>query len=346
MNQSFNRRRFLASTAAALAAPYFLRAQGSPNAKLNIACIGTAGRAAGDIDGVKGENIVALCDVDEAHLNKAGEKFPGAKKYRDFRKMLEQKDIDAVVVGTPDHTHAVCAVYAMRSGRHVYCEKPLARTVSEVRAMSDTAAQTKRVTQMGNQIQSHQAYRTAVALVHQGAIGKVKEVHSWQSGAMGWILADDRPAGGQPVPAGVHWNDWLGVAPERPYQPRIYHSFNWRAWQDFSNGQLGDFGCHILDPVFMALKLTAPRTITAEDFQRLTLTDLEGLSSAQAEALGRLAFPLIIEPGATHVTPVSWPQAMAAATSGVSPPSEKESGVIFNTPITSGRKDGPSTTSR
>ena len=117
MNQSFNRRRFLASTAAALAAPYFLRAQGSPNAKLNIACIGTAGRAAGDIDGVKGENIVALCDVDEAHLNKAGEKFPGAKKYRDFRKMLEQKDIDAVVVGTPDHTHAVCVVSALRSGR-------------------------------------------------------------------------------------------------------------------------------------------------------------------------------------------------------------------------------------
>ena len=122
----------------------------------------------------------------------------------------------------------------------------------------------KVVTQMGNQIQSHEAYRTAVKLVHDGVIGKVKEVHSWQSGAMGWIMADDRPAGSKPIPETLHWDDWLGVAPARPYLPTIYHSFNWRGWQDFSNGQLGDFGCHILDPVFSALKLTAPLTISAD----------------------------------------------------------------------------------
>jgi predicted dehydrogenase len=120
------------------------------------------------------------------------------------------------------------------------------------------------VTQMGNQIQSHPGYRTAVRLVHDGVIGKVREVHSWQSGGMRWMLVDDRPPGSAPIPETVHWDEWLGVAPERPYLPNIYHSFNWRAWQDFSNGQLGDFGCHILDPVFMALKLGSPLSIRAE----------------------------------------------------------------------------------
>lgn len=117
------------------------------------------------------------------------------------------------------------------------------------------------VTQMGNQIQSHEFYRTAVKLVHDGAIGKVKEVFSWQSGKMGWMSTDDRPGGEDPVPPTVHWDEWLGVAPPRPFKNSIYHSFNWRAWQDFSNGQLGDFGCHILDPVFMALKLTSPTSV-------------------------------------------------------------------------------------
>jgi predicted dehydrogenase len=126
------------------------------------------------------------------------------------------------------------------------------------------ARKNKVVTQMGNQIQSHWAYRTAVKAVHDGLIGKVKEVISWQAGVMKWMLVDDRPAGMDPVPKGVHWDEWLGVAPERPYKEKVYHSFNWRAWQDFSNGQLGDFGCHILDPVFLALKLTAPTTIRAE----------------------------------------------------------------------------------
>jgi predicted dehydrogenase len=152
----------------------------------------------------------------------------------------------------------------MQLGKHVHCQKPLTHSVFEARQMRLAAQKNDVVTQMGNQIQSHEAYRTAVKLVHDGVIGKVREVHSWQSGKMGWMLADDRPAGSEPVPETLHWNEWLGVAPERPYLPKLYHSFNWRAWQDFSNGQLGDFGCHILDPVFMALKLTAPLTIRAD----------------------------------------------------------------------------------
>lgn len=267
-----NRRRFLlraASTVAALPALSYGRVLGA-NGKLRMASVGCGGKGWSDLTATAAcpkVEVVALCDIDESkeHLGRAAEKYPAATRHTDWRKLFGQaKSFDAVIVSTPDHMHAPVSLAAMELGKPVQCQKPLTHTVHEARQMRLAATKHKVVTQMGNQIQSHQAYRTAVALVHQGAIGKVKEVHSWQSGAMGWILADDRPAGGQPVPAGVHWNDWLGVAPERPYQPRIYHSFNWRAWQDFSNGQLGDFGCHILDPVFMALKLTAPRTITAE----------------------------------------------------------------------------------
>jgi hypothetical protein len=136
--------------------------------------------------------------------------------------------------------------------------------VFEARQLRLAAKRAGVVTQMGNQIQSHVAYRTAVKLVHDGLIGKVQEVHSWQSGAMRWLIESDRPPGSDPVPPTLAWDNWLGVAPERPYKEKIYHPFNWRGWQDFSAGQLGDFGCHILDPVFMALELTAPTSIRAE----------------------------------------------------------------------------------
>jgi predicted dehydrogenase len=159
--------------------------------------------------------------------------------------------------------HAPVALPGMELGKHVQCQKPLTHTVFEARQMRLAAKKHKVVTQMGNQIQSHAAYRTAVKLVHDGAIGKVSEVHSWQAGSMYWILVDDRPMGADEIPAPVAWDLWLGVAPERPYKRKIYHSFNWRAWRDFSNGQLGDFGCHILDPVFMALELTAPTSVHA-----------------------------------------------------------------------------------
>jgi predicted dehydrogenase len=169
-----------------------------------------------------------------------------------------------VIVSTPDHMHAPIALPAMALGKHVYCQKPLTHTVNEARQMRAAAAKARIVSQMGNQIHSHAFYRTAVKLVHSGVIGKVREVHSWQSGRLGWMLVDDRPAGSDPVPATLDWDAWLGVAPERPYKDKIYAPFNWRAWQDYSSGQLGDFGCHILDPVFCALKLSAPKTIVAE----------------------------------------------------------------------------------
>ncbi len=262
MNQSLNRRRFLATSAGVLAAPYFSRSQGSPNGKLNIACIGTAGRAAGNIEGVKGENIVALCDVDSAHLAKAGEKFPAAKRYADFRKMLEQKDIDAVVVATPDHTHAVCAVAAMRSGRHVYCEKPLARTISEVRAMSDTAVATQRITQMGNQIHSHPGnnYRRVVELVQSGAIGAVQEVHVWA----GAIYGDKKlMANPPPPPASLDYDLWLGPVQYVSYRPE-FAPFHWRHFWHFGGGTLADFWCHFGDLAHWALDLKYPSTIEAE----------------------------------------------------------------------------------
>jgi predicted dehydrogenase len=160
--------------------------------------------------------------------------------------------------------HAPVGLAAMQLGKHLFCQKPLTHSVFEARQMQLAARKYRVVTQMGNQVQSHEAYLTAVKLVHDGVIGKVKEVHSWQAGKMGWLLTDDRPPGADPIPEGLHWDGWLGVARERPYKTRLYHSFNWRAWQDFSNGQLGDFGCHILDPVFLALGLTAPTAVRAE----------------------------------------------------------------------------------
>ncbi len=269
-----SRRRFLKQVAisgAALSIPAasWSRVLGA-NDRLRVASVGTGGKGWSDLTATAASprvQVVALCDVDETkeHLGRAAEAYPQARKFTDWRKLFdEHKDFDAVIVSTPDHMHAPVSLPAMQLGKHVQCQKPLTHTVYEARQMRLAAKRAGVVTQMGNQIQSHEAYRTAVKLVHDGVIGKVREVHSWQSGRMQWMLVDDRPAGSEPVPDTLHWDEWLGVAPQRPYLPKIYHSFNWRAWQDFSNGQLGDFGCHILDPVFMALKLTAPITIRAD----------------------------------------------------------------------------------
>lgn len=274
MSLRSTRRQFLkqltvAGAAVSWSAASWSRVLGA-NDRLRIASVGTGGKGWSDLVATAASphvQVVGLCDIDESmeHLGRAALKYPDAQRFTDWRKLFDQQQsFDAVIVSTPDHMHAPISLPAMQLGKHVQCQKPLTHTVFEARQMKLAAQKYKVVTQMGNQIQSHEAYRTAVKLVHDGVIGKVKEVHSWQSGAMGWILADDRPAGSAPVPETVHWNDWLGVAPERPYLPRLYHSFNWRGWQDFSNGQLGDFGCHILDPVFMALKLTAPTSIQAE----------------------------------------------------------------------------------
>ena len=267
--RSFLKDSVVAGSAVSLSALSWSRVYGA-NSRLRVASVGVGGKGWSDLTATANTSkvqVVALCDIDESkeHMGRAAEKFADARRYTDWRKLFEnQRDFDAVIVSTPDHMHAPISLPAMQLGKHVQCQKPLTHTVYEARQMQLTARKHKVVTQMGNQIQSYSEYRTAVSLVHSGVIGKVREVHSWQSGAMGWILVDDRPTGSEPVPSTIHWDQWLGVAPTRPYIPKIYHAFNWRAWRDFSNGQLGDFGCHILDPVFMALKLTAPTSVRAE----------------------------------------------------------------------------------
>jgi predicted dehydrogenase len=271
--QQLSRRQFLKGVAAggtlALSAASWSRVRGA-NERLRLASVGVGGKGWSDLTEVAASPhvaVVALCDVDESmpHLGRAAEKYPRAKRFTDWHHLLDQaREFDACTVSTPDHMHAAVALAAMQLGKHVHCQKPLTHTVFEARQMRLAARKHRLVTQMGNQIQSHQAYRTAVKLVHDGLIGKVQEVHSWQAGAMRWLLVDDRPPGADPIPEKLHWDDWLGVAPARPYKARLYHSFNWRAWQDFSNGQLGDFACHILDPVFLALNLTAPTSVRAE----------------------------------------------------------------------------------
>jgi predicted dehydrogenase len=231
----------------------------SPNEKLNLGVIGTANRAAEDIKGVRGENIVALCDVDSILLDAAQQKFPNAKRYTDFRKMLEQKDIDAVVVATPDHFHAVATVAALKSGRPVYCEKPLTHTISEARIVAATARKTGLATQMGNQIHATKHYRRVVELVKSGAIGPVREVHCW----VGYPWETLPKPAGEPVPATLDYEQWLGPVDYRPYS-KEYVPFKWRRWWAFGGGTLSDFCCHLTDLAFWALDLKAPLTIEAE----------------------------------------------------------------------------------
>ncbi|WP_437226816.1 Gfo/Idh/MocA family oxidoreductase [Planctomicrobium sp. SH661] len=267
-----NRRTFLKSTAMAglagtLISPRITRADA--NSKLNLAVVGVGGQGWGDLNAIAASpyvNVVALCDIDESpqFMGRAAEKFSKAERFTDWRKLLELKGIDAVQVSTPDHMHAPVSLAAMALGKHVYCEKPLTHTVQEARLMRQAAEKAKVVTQMGNQIHSHDFYRQATQAVHDGTIGKVKEVFSWRSGDPSWRKWTDRLPGSDPVPSTVHWDNWIGVAPERPYKSECYHSFNWRNWQDFGTGQLGDFGCHILDPVFTSLKLTAPTSIRGQ----------------------------------------------------------------------------------
>src|SRR4051812_39311069 len=240
------------------------------NGKLRYAAIGTGGKGKEDLEQISSSprvEVVAICNVDESepHLGWAAEKFPKAAKFTDYRRLMDKAQMfDAVSVSTPDHMHAPIALAAMALGKHVFCQKPLAHTVYEAREMREAAQRHGLVTQMGNQIQSHHVYRNAVQLVHDGAIGKVKEVHSWQAGGMDWLVTPMRPKDSDPVPKTLNWDVWLGVAPVRQFKKGLYHPWNWRAWQDFATGQLGDFGCHILDPVFMALELTAPTSIEAE----------------------------------------------------------------------------------
>jgi predicted dehydrogenase len=236
-------------------------ARGYPaNGRLNIGVIGTANRAGANLHAVSGENIAAICDVDDNFLAAAHAKHPQAKTYNDFRKMLGQKQLDAVVVGTPDHTHAAATMAALRSGRPVYCEKPLAHDVFEVRAVTQAAARLKLATQAGTQIHATDNYRRVVELVESGAIGSVSEVHVWCGREFEVPSRLPDPA---PVPQSLHWDLWLGPAPVRPYSP-AYHPRGWRRWWAFGGGTLGDMGSHYMDLPFWALKLRAPTAIEAE----------------------------------------------------------------------------------
>jgi predicted dehydrogenase len=239
----------------------------SPNAKLNVACIGVGGRGAGDVDGVKGENIVALCDVDKRSLDGQAKKFPQAKLFRDYRKMLDEigKEIDAVTVATPDHSHAHASVLAMRLGKHCYCEKPLSHDVWEARLMRETAKEKKVATQCGNQGTASGNMRKAVEWIRAGALGDVKEIHVWTNRPI-WPQSPgvkDRPKEGKPVPEWLDWDLFLGPAKDRPYHD-AYHPFKWRGWWDFGTGALGDMACHTANLPFMAAKLGAPTSVEAQ----------------------------------------------------------------------------------
>jgi len=241
------------------------------NSKLNIAAIGVAGRGGDDVNGVASQNLVALCDVHESHAAKTFERFPSARKFRDFRRMFDEihGQIDAVVIGTPDHTHAPAGVMAMKLGKHCYCEKPLTHSVHEARVMANLANDKKLVTQMGTQIHAGTNYRRVVELVQTGAIGPVAEVHVWMGANLnGPAVPTDRsqpdaPTDKPDVPADLDWDLWLGPAAYRPYSP-AYAPFQWRYWWNFANGQLGDFFCHFCDLAFWALKLRHPTTVEAE----------------------------------------------------------------------------------
>jgi len=276
MADKLTRRRFLdygARASAAAATAFYVNprpalASKSALEKLNIAAIGTANRAAADISGCASQNIVALVDIDANFLEAAAMKYQGARKYRDFRVMLEKEseNIDAVIVGTPDHTHAPAAAMAMRMGKHTYCEKPLTHTVYEARRLAELAAENQVVTQMGNQIHASDNYRRVVEIVESGVIGPVREVHVW----VGVQYDGGTLTTNVPKPANVDWDLWLGPTRKREYvestikgEHQTVHPFHWRWFWEYGNGGLGDFGCHYMDLAHWALNLKHPTRISA-----------------------------------------------------------------------------------
>jgi predicted dehydrogenase len=277
---SLSRRRFsqLLATSAlgTLVAPAFLRGQ-NLNGKLNVAVIGAGGRGGSNLAEVgRTENVVALCDVSENALDAVQKRFPQTKRFTDFRKLYEiEKEFDAVVVSTCEHTHAFATLPALRLGKHVYCEKPLSYNIWEARVIREAAVEAKVATQMGTQIHAGDNYRRVVELVQSGAIGPVREAHVWVGRAWGWqsdeaakrnndiVSVRERPSETSPVPPGLNWDLWLGPAPYRPFNQVYYPGPKWYRWWDFGNGTMSDLGSHWNDLPFWALKLQAPLTIEA-----------------------------------------------------------------------------------
>ncbi len=270
VKSKMNRRDFLLSGAGSVAAftivpRHVLGGPGNtpPSEKLNIAGIGVGGRGGSDINAVSSENIVALCDVDDKKAGETFEKYPKAKKYYDFRVMLEkeEKNIDAVVVGAPDHIHAPASMMAIKMGKHVYVEKPMTHSIYEARMLTEAARKYKVATQMGNQGHSGEGCRLICEWIWDGAIGPVREVHCWTNRPI-WPQGIDRPEEVHEVPSSLKWDLWLGPAPERPFN-KCYQPFKWRGWWDFGTGALGDMACHIMDPAVWALKLDNPTSVKA-----------------------------------------------------------------------------------
>lgn len=276
MTPQFNRRGFLGAGAAGLGYFYTAtarsatRAAQKPNETLRIAGIGVGGKGSSDIDqaGNVGR-VVALCDIDDRHLAPKVQKWPEAKVFHDFRELLDgyHKEIDAVTVSTPDHTHALASLMAIRRGKHVYCQKPLTHTVFEARVLKEAARKHGVCTQMGNQGSAEDGLRRAVELIQGGIIGGVTEVHVWTNRPV-WPQAPEitaRPDKADVWPKEVHWDPFIGGAPLRPYVEKVYHPFNWRGWWDYGTGAIGDMACHTANMAFRALKLEYPTKISAEN---------------------------------------------------------------------------------
>ena len=276
MTRGMTRRQVLTSAAAGLgylyAAPAFsaVRIQGA-NKRLRVAGIGVGGKGSSDIDqAAQFMEVVALCDIDEPRLGEKAKKWPQAKTFFDYRKLFDDtallKAIDAVVVSTPDHTHALPSILAMRAGKHVYCQKPLTHDVYEAHLMREEAKKNKVCTQMGNQGTTANGLRRAVELIRAGELGEVTEVHVWTNRPI-WpqapAITDKNPPPPAPLPKGVHWDEFLGPAPERPYAKGI-HPFAWRGFWDYGTGAIGDMACHTANMAFMALELDHPVQVSAE----------------------------------------------------------------------------------
>jgi hypothetical protein len=278
---AISRRSFLRNTAlaaaAAIGAPAIVRGQ-NLNSLLDIAMIGCGGRGGGNLQEVRGENIVALCDVNAKNVDAVATQFPKAEKFSDFRKMYDKlKSYDAVVVSTCEHTHAFATLPALKLGKHVYCEKPLAHNVWEARIIREAANKAKVATQMGTQIHAGNNYRRVVELVQSGSIGPVREVHVWVNRRWGWqaseeeskiepadiVFSHDRPTAVDPVPAGLDWELWLGPAPKRPFNNMYFPGPKWYRWWEWGSGTMSDLGSHWIDLPFWALNLQHPLTIEA-----------------------------------------------------------------------------------
>lgn len=301
MKKRHSRRNFLKNTAKAAIAftivpRHVLGGAGHipPSDRLNIAFIGAGGKAADSIGKLKGsERLAAFCDVDDRRAADTYQQYPDVPRFKDFRKMLDAagRDIDAVVISTPDHTHAVATLASMQAGKHVYVEKPLTHNIREARTLLEAARKYKVVTQMGNQGASMDCNAELAEWVQAGAIGKVSRVHVWTNRPV-WPQGVPTPAPGESIPSELDWDLWLGPAKERPFSAR-YLPFGWRGWWDFGTGALGDMGCHLIDPVYRALKLTVPTaveasaaTVWSNDFQEADYPD-----SCPPASIVRIEFP-------------------------------------------------------